>query len=379
MSHNPFSKKRGTLWRNHKPSIQATVRHCALLCLIALCLAPLPRATARSVGSARAAQPDLVNTRVLVLHSYHQGFTWTDNISRGIQKAFAEHADQVEIIFEFMDARRIYTEEYFRQLQDLYRLKYTGKKVDVVIASDDQAFSFMMGPGQEIFPNVPIVFCSVSGYEPSMREEHPQLTGLLEAIDIETTLDTALRLHPDTREVAVITDMTRTGQALKAKAEAVFQNYEDRVQFRYLEHQTVDQLFPQVAALPDDTIVFLFIFSRDETGHVFSHEHHLRVLVEHCNVPIYSVWEFYLGHGIVGGMLTSGEEEGRIAGTMALRILQGEHASDIPLEKSPTRYMFDYAQMERFGIKESSLPENSIVINRPYSFYEEYNSISVNK
>ena len=372
MSHNPFSKKRGTLWRNHKPSIQATVRHCALLCLIALCLAPLPRATARSVGSARAAQPDLVNTRVLVLHSYHQGFTWTDNISRGIQKAFAEHADQVEIIFEFMDARRIYTEEYFRQLQDLYRLKYTGKKVDVVIASDDQAFSFMMGPGQEIFPNVPIVFCSVSGYEPSMREEHPQLTGLLEAIDIETTLDTALRLHPDTREVAVITDMTRTGQALKAKAEAVFQNYEDRVQFRYLEHQTVDQLFPQVAALPDDTIVFLFIFSRDETGHVFSHEHHLRVLVEHCNVPIYSVWEFYLGHGIVGGMLTSGEEEGRIAGTMALRILQGEHASDIPLEKSPTRYMFDYAQMERFGIKESSLPENSIVINRPYSFYEEY-------
>jgi len=372
MSHNPSSRKRFALGRNHKPAIRVTVRHCALLCFIALCLLPLPRATARSMGSARAVRPDLANTRVLVLHSYHQGFSWTDNISRGIQKAFAEHADQVEIIFEFMDARRVYTEEYFRQLQDLYRLKYTGKKIDVAIASDDQAFSFMMGPGQEVFPNVPIVFCSVSGYEPSMREEYPQLTGLLEAIDIETTLDIALQLHPNTREVAVITDMTRTGQALKAKAEAVFQNYEDRVQFRYLEHQTVDQLFPQVAALPDDTIVFLFIFSRDETGRVFSHEHHLRALVEHCNVPIYSVWEFYLGHGIVGGMLTSGEEEGRIAGTMALRILQGEHASDIPLETSPTRYMFDYAQMERFGIKESSLPENSIVINRPYSFYEEY-------
>jgi signal transduction histidine kinase len=89
-------------------------------------------------------------------------------------------------------------------------------------------------------------------------------------------------------------------------------------------------------------------------------------------VPIYSVWEFYLGHGIVGGMLTSGEEEGRIAGTMALRILDGENASDIPLETSPSRYMFDHRQLEQFGIRESNLPASSIIVNTPFSVYEEY-------
>jgi hypothetical protein len=79
------------------------------------------------------------------------------------------------------------------------------------------------------------------------------------------------------------------------------------------------------------------------------------------------VWQFYLGHGIVDGILTSREEEGKIAGEMALRVLGGENASGIPLTESPTRYMFDYVQLDRFGIQESSLPQDSTIINEPFS------------
>jgi PAS domain S-box-containing protein len=337
-------------------------------------LSALPASSIAQSGNdeTESTSPDLSNARVLVLHSYHHGFTWTDNISRGIQSVFAEQANEIELIFEFMDTRRIYTDDYFEQLEELYRLKYAGQKFDVIIASDDQAFNFILEPGQEIFPNAPIVFTSVSGFDPSRLHNGWQVTGLLDAIDIETTLDVALQLHPNTKEVAVITDMTRTGQALKSKAKEAFQNYTGRVQFRFLEHETVDELLPQLATLADDTIVFLFIFSRDESGRVFSHEQRLKVIADHTPVPIYSVWEFYLGHGIVGGMLTSGEQEGRQAAEMALRILQGENATDIPLERSPSRYGFDYKQLARFGIDETSLPGSSLVLNRPFSMYEEY-------
>ncbi|NTW77429.1 MAG: PAS domain S-box protein [Syntrophaceae bacterium] len=55
---------------------------------------------------------------------------------------------------------------------------------------------------------------------------------------------------------------------------------------------------------------------------------------------------------------------------MALRILKGEKIENIPVvRKSPTRYMFDYQQMERFGIKRSALPPESVIINEPVSFY----------
>jgi len=311
---------------------------------------------------------------VLVLHSYHRGFTWTDNISKGLTAAFADFVDRIELNIEYMDTRRIYTDAYFKQLEALYRLKYGGKKIDVIICSDDQALNFVLGVGRDLFAGVPIVFCSVSGYDPSMREGR-QLTGLLESIDIKATLDIALKLHPQTREVAVITDMTRTGRALKAKAETIFNQYTGRVRFSYLEDLTIDDLKQQVETLSDRTIIFLFIFNRDKAGKVVSHEYNLNTLYRHARVPIYSVWEFYLGHGIVGGKLTSGEAEGRMAGQMALRILHGEQASDIELETSPTRYMFDYRQLKRFGLRKSSLPKGSLMINEPYSVYRAYRNL----
>jgi PAS domain S-box-containing protein len=309
--------------------------------------------------------------KILVLHSYHYGFTWSDKITKGIQSIFAQDERKVELLFEFMDTRRFYDENYFEQLKELYRVKYAKQRLDVIICSDDQALNFVFGIGSEIFDNIPVVFCSVSSYQPTMREGR-QITGLLESIDIKATLNVALSLHPETREVVIITDMTHTGRALKSKAEKIFKEYENQLTFRYINDLTIDQLTDQVSSLSKGTIVFLFLFGKDKAGRVFSHEHNLRILKKHCPVPIYSVWEFYLGNGILGGKLTSGELEGKMAGEMAMRILNGETAADIPLQMSPSQYMFDYEQLERFGIKESSLPKASRFINKPFSFFSKY-------
>jgi PAS domain S-box-containing protein len=323
------------------------------------------------VGDLHSADHPKKKSRVLVLHSYHHGFTWSDNISNGIRSVLLGQGNDIELLFEFMDTRRIHSKEYFQALQRLFAVKYAGRKVDVIICADDHALNFMLSLGQSVFPHVPIVFCSVSGYQPEMRHKL-EITGLQESIDIKETLDVALKLHPETEKVAVITDMTRTGRALKAKSEKIFKEYLPNIQFLYFEDLTVEDLQSQITSLSKNTIVFLFIFSLDRTGRVFSHEENLRNLAKYAEVPIYAVWEFYLGHGIVGGKLTSGKAEGKMAGEMALRVLRGEAASHIPLKKSPTHYMFDYEQLQRFNVKESSLPQSSILINKPFSFYERY-------
>jgi two-component system cell cycle sensor histidine kinase/response regulator CckA len=316
-------------------------------------------------------QPSSSNSSVLIIHSYHHGFTWTDNISSGILQVFSAREPELELRFEFLDTRRINTEAYFEQLRVLFRQKYENVPIDVIICSDDYALTFLLQYGEDIFQGVPIVFCSVSGFQESMLQGR-ELTGLRESIDIKATLDIALQLHPETDNVAVITDMTRTGRALKENAKDIFEMYEQRLNFTYLEDLRVEDLQEQVAQLPENTIVFLFIFSRDKSGRVFSHEQNLRRLSKFCKVPIYAVWEFYLGHGIVGGKLTNGEMEGRMAAELALRILKGEKASQISLDKSPTQYMFDWVQLQRFGIDDSILPEGSIIVNRKISFYREY-------
>ncbi len=345
-----------------------------VLWLVCLFLLPVTSTLAQSGEKSQSILTKSLEPRVLVLHSYHHGFTWSDNISKGIQSVLKEQGRRIEVLFEFMDTRRINSKEYFQELKNLYKTKYAERKIEVIICCDDHAFNFILENGEDIFPDVPMVFCSVSGYQPWMRQGR-QITGLQESIDIKSTLDTALKLHSGIKEVAVITDMTRTGRALKITAEKVFRNYKGRVKFRYLENLTIEELQENVASLSKGTLVFLFIFSRDKAGRVFSHEENLKILAEKCNVPIYAVWEFYLGHGIVGGKLTSGVAEGRMAGEMAKRILQGERALDIPLQESPVQYMFDSRQLERFNIQALNLPQESIIINRPFSFYETYKTL----
>jgi hypothetical protein len=72
--------------------------------LLALVLPAL--VTPLSVQKARADLNSAPKPRILVLHSYHHGFTWSDKISDGIRSTLQKHNNQIELIFEFLDARR---------------------------------------------------------------------------------------------------------------------------------------------------------------------------------------------------------------------------------------------------------------------------------
>jgi PAS domain S-box-containing protein len=313
--------------------------------------------------------------RVLVIHSYYPTFTWSNRITQGIQRGFSEselsHAD---LHFEYMDAKRHPGSTYLNQYAEYLKAKYPHpEQIDLIICSDDQALNFLLARSTALFPGVPLVFCAVNGYDPGMHGHGRAVTGVIEAIAPAKTLDVALELQRDIRQVLVITDVTVTGRAIKRMAREVFRPYEERLAFRYVSDLSMAELQREVSALPQRTIAFLFVFNRDNTGEDFTHEESLHMIAERCRVPIYGPWTFYLDHGIVGGMLTSGEMQGRSAASLALRILRGERAADIPVvTESPNRYMFDYRQMSQHNLPLDRLPPSSRVINRPPDFYGKY-------
>ena len=139
--------------------------------------------------------------RVLILHSYHDGFTWTDSLSDGIRSAFSEKASETELKFEYLDTRFLASHDYLHEIRETLSLKYTNQKIDLIIACDDHALNFLYDYASSIFPRVPVVFCSVSGYRPEM-DHGLQLTGLRDSIDIAGTIKLALKLHPKTEEIA---------------------------------------------------------------------------------------------------------------------------------------------------------------------------------
>lgn len=330
----------------------------AIACLILLC-----------VWSAFAQD----KKRVLVLHSYHKGLTWTDSVDAGMASVFKQD-HYLEVFTEYMDAKRVYNTGDDARLAAFLKEKYARVAFDAVVASDDDAFQFLLDRRGALFPNAPVVFCGVNFFdEAKISGKRDFFTGVVEAYDVRNTLRTALTLHPGTYRIVVINDRSATGLANRKVLSEVLPEFEKKVSVSYLEDLDMDELLSKVKTLAQGDLILLLTFNRDRSGKPFNYDESIELVAGQSKVPIYGVWDFYLGHGIVGGLLTSGFDQGREAAEMALRILKGERARDIPVVKESTnRYMFDYEQLRRFSVSTSLLPEGSLLINRPASFYEEH-------
>jgi PAS domain S-box-containing protein len=65
-----------------------------------------------------------------------------------------------------------------------------------------------------------------------------------------------------------------------------------------------------------------------------------------------------------------------MAAQLAVRILGGESVASIAVVKeSPNRFMFDFRELQRFGIDPTLLPADSVVINRPVTLYSQYKEL----
>jgi PAS domain S-box-containing protein len=73
-----------------------------------------------------------------------------------------------------------------------------------------------------------------------------------------------------------------------------------------------------------------------------------------------------------GGYLSNLSEQGKVAGSMALRILRGEKPQDVPREKDLNTNMFDWRTVKRWGLKENEISPGSIILNRQPTLWAGY-------
>ncbi len=309
---------------------------------------------------------------VLVLHSYHKGLSWTDSITAGILKRFQEEKVDVDISYEFMDSKRYTGIEHYGNLERLYFYKYQHSSPDIIISSDDNAFLFLLKKGRQIFQDTPVVFCGVNNFQPIQIKGLNNFTGVEEDFDFKATIEAALSLQDGIKKIVVLSDNTTTGWANTSRLMAIIPDFNDKVLFEFLNNYSMEDVQKYVAGLGNNAIVFWLHFTQDRNGKFFSFEESSELVSQASSVPLYSSWDFHMNHGIVGGMITSGVQQGYTAAGLAVRILAGETPSAIPIiSDSPNQYMFDYVQLKRYGIDLKRLPLSSVVINQPESFYQK--------
>lgn len=324
--------------------------------------------------TAAAGKPFQQIQRVLVLGSYNLGYDWADSMNQGIKDVFDKSHLNVNVRYEFMDTKYLRPEEIFDQLRALYKTKYNRYLFDVIIATDNNAFIFMLRHRDELFPDTPVVFCGVSGYMNDMFSDLDWVTGFTESVDLEGTLDMMLDLHPEARNVAIISGTAISSRINQQKIEALMYKYTNRVKFIRLFNLSPKALQQELAKLPEDTIILYTAYFKMEDGTFLNVKESTSLVYQNSHLPMYSAWEYTLqGKGVIGGMMLSAEREGARAATYALRILNGTPVQALPVVyDNEIKPVFDYEMLEHFDIDHRRLPAGSSIVNEPQTFYYQY-------
>jgi len=311
--------------------------------------------------------------KILVLHSYHSEMPWVKLEEQGIKSVFQQDKQAV-LYFDYMDTKQNITSDYLDSLYKLYEQKYKGKKFDAVIVTDDAAYDFALAHQQTLFPSTPIIFCGVNYFDEADIQDKAWVTGIIEDVDIKGTIEAALSLQPQVTKIVVINDETTVGKANKQLLEKIMPSFDSKIQFILLEKMAMSEVLEKIAALSDDTAVLLMTFNVDKDEAIFSYEEAGELIGANSKVPVYCFWDFYLKSGMLGGKVTSGFNQGKIAGELARKVVfERIPPVDIPvIKESIQQYMFDYHALRKAGIKEESLPVGSVVVNSPVTFYETY-------
>jgi PAS domain S-box-containing protein len=320
---------------------------------------------------------------VLVLHSYHKGYTWSDDISKAIEKTFSEYKkEEIEITTVYMDTKRIDNAAYLNSLAKLYKQQFEGRIFDLIIVSDNTAFDFMIKYHEYLFKNTPVLFCGINNFDKALLDENnlkKYMTGVAEDVDLEKNFELISKLHPNLKNLLIINDTSNTGYAVKRDLRPIIKKYKDKFNIEYTDDLEINNLRQKVSNLDKENSVILFVLLfKDTTGKYFTYKQSFAQVKEVSQVPIYGLWDFYLNNGIVGGLLTSAIAQGEAVSQMALEILNGKKISDIPIiEKSPNIYMFDYKELEKFNIDISPFISNPIIINEPVTVYKEHSKLFI--
>ncbi|WP_147819576.1 PAS domain S-box protein [Salidesulfovibrio onnuriiensis] len=351
-----------------RPLIRLAPLFAALFVLAALIPAP-----------SQAARGKNAKQRVLLFCSYHQTLPWQQEVLEGITDVFRPQETGIKLMVENMDTKRVaFTESYKLQLLDVYSHKYESENLDLILASDNNAYEFMRAYHDELFPGVPVVFCGVNFFRPEQLEGFPLFTGVAEIIDARGTLDLALTLHPKTREIFIVNDHTPSGEAWAETIRRQLDGYAPGVRITYSPDVPMHELLKMVKKLPEHSIVLMGVYFRDSQGNFFDDGVVSEMLSKRSHSPVYGLAQSQLSHGIVGGKLISGYDQGQSMAQLALLVLSGHKPDSIPVNTvGETRTMFDYNQLRRFGISLASLPPDSIISNRPRSFYSEHKHLVI--
>lgn len=283
-----------------------------------------------------------------------------------------DRRQDLEYFPEYFEFSRFPEESLKQSFRSYLQAKYSGRTVDVVVASADAPLSFLLQYRNELFSNSPIVFVANNPPPSEMLTAGAGATGIHYKNPYRETVNLALRLHPGTKHIFVVSGSPQQDHRYeKAVQQELF--FFDKADVTYLTDLPLNELIAKTSNLPPNSVI-LFVWQQalNEQGKLMESFEVLSRIAPGSSAPIYGFNTVTLGSGIIGGYLQGPEMNGAKAAQLVDEILSGAQAREIPVQQAQKVPMFDWRQLQRWGVNRSRLPPDSVVRFEQFTFWELY-------
>ncbi|MFP4260923.1 MAG: response regulator [Opitutales bacterium] len=324
--------------------LQVAQLTCLFVCGLALMGTAVKRLGAEQEGA------DSTRRQVLILQSYHAGFSWSEGVEAGLREGL--RGADVELSFEYLDSKRRSYEDVAATLAAYLQRKYAGDSPDLLICVDNNALRFVREHDDTLFPQVPLLFAGINNFsDAELRGLNRPVGGVVEKVDPLGTLRLIRKLQPDAQRLHIVSGSSVTGQAVREEVARAFEAQDPGLQPQpvWLDQFNTAELQGRLQAIAPEDAVLLVLFNRDADGRYYEYEEAARLVDAHTVAPVYGMWDFYLGHGIVGGRLASSRDQGETVGLLAREFLSAGQMPPI-VRESPNRAIFSYEALRASGL-----------------------------
>jgi signal transduction histidine kinase len=317
--------------------------HLKRLLIVFLIVFPVIRIFALPLGEA--------SRNVLLINSYHQGYMWTDSISEGIL-ATARQYPTINLYIVYLDAKKFGQTKFEQEKMHMLQ-KYEGIRFDGILTTDNDALDFVVKYKQELFNNIPVVFCGISNPE-SYALNELDLYGFKEATSTEPIIRLVKSLIPDAKRIFIHRNEFKASQTQF-----------DEIELIYPEYVVVDSILSMCSKTTETDVLYYIGINQDEAGNIVDNYLLFGKIDQKTTSPIFTSDNAFWGKGAVGGLFQRGTTTGKEALKLLIEIIETPDRQNFSrINQITQEYFFDKAELDKFGIQVKKLPPNSNIINQ---------------
>jgi len=300
------------------------------------------------------------------------------HIIEGFRNSFSEDTDiTFNLLTEYLDVIRFKNNDYAQVIIDMYNEKYRKIPIDLIITVGPSCYQILENYGLEAIKNSPVItiFNDQMGNGSANNPSHKNLYNLTLKFDFLNTIQTAIKLFPDNKNIYVVSGVSAVDEYFTEIIRSGTRDINEPYNFNFISGISIDSTLRVIEQIPPKSIILVSNYQMDSDSILFSTPEIVGMIADKSSAPVFMLYDsFRTMRGGIGGYLFSFINVGKEVGNAARQVINGITLQDVEISQNGFfHYAYDWQELKKWGLSSSKvISGDSIFYNQDLSFLSKY-------